>query len=154
AQVTAVQTVTVEPTATRVVPASRAVVTQTQARPTSTPLPLLDPKQLVKARRGDISALLLLNGRVTARQETSLGFGTKGIVDQVPVSQGQSVSAGQVLASLETRDLQQQLSDAQSALQITHLRLQQLQQQTAAQAQALQQAQAQQDADAAKQASV
>jgi multidrug resistance efflux pump len=94
---------------------------------------------------------LQLSGTVSAVTETQLSFGAKGTIDQVLVSPGQTVRSGDTLATLDTRDLQQKISDTQSALQISNLRLQQLQQQTAAQAQAQQQLLAQQQADAAKQ---
>jgi HlyD family secretion protein len=145
------QTVTAEPTAAPAPIAPRIVVKEA-ARPTAVPAPQFDPKQLVKARLGDMVESLQLSGRVSAVQELPLGFGIKGAVNNVAVSPGQAVEAGALLASVDTRDLQRQLDDSQSDLQITRLRLQQLQQRTAAQAQARQQSVAQQQADAARQA--
>jgi multidrug efflux pump subunit AcrA (membrane-fusion protein) len=150
-QAQVVQTVTAEPTATAV-PAVPTPVVVNQPRAASAPS--LDPRQLVSARRGDIVNSLQLSGRVVAVQEAQLTFGTKGIVDQVLVAPGQPVNEGDVLVTLDTHDVLQQLSDARSALQITILRLQQLQQSTAAQSEAQQQLATQQQADAARQSAL
>lgn len=61
---------------------------------------------------------VVLSGRTQSASTVSLGFADQGRIASVNVIEGQSVRSGQVLARLETADLQAQLKNAQAELAI------------------------------------
>jgi HlyD family secretion protein len=61
---------------------------------------------------------VVLSGRTQSASTVSLGFADQGRIASVNVTEGQSVRSGQVLARLETADLQAQLKNAQAELAI------------------------------------
>jgi HlyD family secretion protein len=65
--------------------------------------------------RGDVQSSVPADGRI-AVDEWSLSFGTAGRVVSVNVSEGETVSAGQVLASLDDTKAKAQVSQARSGL--------------------------------------
>jgi HlyD family secretion protein len=56
-------------------------------------------------------------GEITAMQDSDLVFQVQGIVAEVNVKEGDTVKKGDVLASLDTRTLDQQVQQAQAGLQ-------------------------------------
>src|SRR5262245_45331445 len=66
---------------------------------------------------GSLVASVAGSGTVAAAQSLDLAFQPSGTVTQVLVKEGDTVSAGQALAQLDTRDLELQLASAQAALQ-------------------------------------
>lgn len=73
--------------------------------------------------RGSLEATVELAGSVTPRDSRSLGFGTVGTVASVAVRAGDTVRAGQVLASLDDGVAQTQVRAAQAALASAAARL-------------------------------
>lgn len=76
---------------------------------------------------GSIAATVNGAGNVTPHQQASLSFGTSGTVTKVNVQVGDQVKAGQVLAELDTDDLELQLENAQVNLKIAQNKLTQTQ---------------------------
>jgi multidrug efflux pump subunit AcrA (membrane-fusion protein) len=74
--------------------------------------------QFVNVEEGSITESVSLTGNTTPEQSVSLSFGSNGIVSNVYTSLGKEVKAGQVLAGLDTKDLQAQLHSAQAGLTI------------------------------------
>jgi HlyD family secretion protein len=66
--------------------------------------------------RGELIQSVSGSGQVKPAQDTSLNFGTSGIVAQVLVKEGQHVQQGAILASIDTTDLDQQVLQAQANL--------------------------------------
>jgi HlyD family secretion protein len=70
----------------------------------------------VAVARGRIVGSILGSGAIAAQQSVDLYFQTAGIVTAVAVAEGDVVQAGQVLAEVDTSDLQLSLANAQAAL--------------------------------------
>lgn len=78
-----------------------------------------------QVKRGTIISSVETTGKLEAQTSARLSFRTSGRVERVIAKQGDQVKAGQVLAELESDNLQRQLREAQAQSQISHLRLQQ-----------------------------
>ena len=74
--------------------------------------------QFVTVERGSISESVSLTGNTTPEQSVFLSFGSSGIVSHIYSDLGKKVSAGQVLAELNSSDLVAQLHNAQAGLTI------------------------------------
>ena len=72
---------------------------------------------------GKMVASVAGSGRVAAAQSLDLAFQASGSVTQVLVKEGDSVTAGQPLAQLDTRDWQLQVASAQAALDSANIKL-------------------------------
>ena len=81
----------------------------------------------VTVDRGDISATVSATGAVLPEREVSLGFSASGTIAQVDVEVGQQVGAGQVLASLDTTDLELAVRQAEIGVAQAQAQLRQLQ---------------------------
>src|SRR5262245_60140218 len=77
--------------------------------------------------RGNIVASVSGSGSVAAAQALDLAFQTSGTVTKVLVKEGDAVAAGQPLATLDDRDLQLQVDNAQASLQSAQAKLKQTQ---------------------------
>ena len=66
--------------------------------------------------RGSVTQTVSVSGSVNASGQARLAFKTGGRISSVMVSVGQTVSAGQALAQLDTTDLQTALATAQQNL--------------------------------------
>ncbi len=66
--------------------------------------------------RGELIQSVSGSGQVKPAQDTSLNFGTSGIVAQVLVKEGQQVQQGARLATIDTTDLDQQVLQAAANL--------------------------------------
>jgi HlyD family secretion protein len=66
--------------------------------------------------RGTLAATVTAAGNIQASQTADLSFGQTGTVKQINVAVGDEVTAGQVLAELDTADLELQVRSAQVAL--------------------------------------
>ncbi len=73
-------------------------------------------KQLVTVTRGPLTETISAEGTVAAAQTDDLSFGASGTVTAVNVSAGDKVTAGQVLATLDSASLQSDVDQAQSNL--------------------------------------
>lgn len=74
--------------------------------------------QTTTVQRGNVVDSVVLSGSTESASAVSLGFAAQGRVGSVRVKEGDKVTAGQVLASLDTADLQASLKNAQAALVI------------------------------------
>lgn len=77
--------------------------------------------------RGTIAATVNATGSIEPEASASLSFGAPGTVRQVTVIRGQQVSAGDVLATLDADELSLALQQAEDALRIQQLTLEQVQ---------------------------
>jgi HlyD family secretion protein len=75
--------------------------------------------------RGTIISSVETTGKLEPQTEASLSFQTGGQVVKVLAKQGDNVEEGQVLAELDTSDLQSNLDQANAQLDISKLKLQQ-----------------------------
>ena len=66
--------------------------------------------------RGDIRITISTSGVIQAEDEVKLGFESSGVVKQVQVKVGDAVRTGDVLAELDTADVQLDLRKAQVLL--------------------------------------
>jgi HlyD family secretion protein len=74
---------------------------------------------------GTLTATVNTAGNIVPAQEVTLDFQTSGQVKTVNVQVGDQVKAGQVLATLDTSDLELQVANAQAALTIAQAKLEQ-----------------------------
>lgn len=77
--------------------------------------------------RGSIAATVNATGNVEANQQINLNFDSPGRVAEVLVEEGETVTAGQVLARLDTKDLEFAIAQAQANVDAQQARLDQLQ---------------------------
>ncbi len=82
----------------------------------------------VVVTRGNLVSGVTGSGTIAAEQSLNLSFQTGGTVTRVMVTAGDTVSAGQILAQLDDRNLQIQLTNARAGLTSAQARLTQLQQ--------------------------
>jgi len=71
------------------------------------------------------SAKIVAEGKVVPAKNASLGFQIGGVVAQVPVTVGSQVKAGQVLAQLDSKNLDLSLAQADANLAVAQSRLNQ-----------------------------
>jgi HlyD family secretion protein len=74
-------------------------------------------------QEGTLTATVTSAGNITAAQQVALNFQETGVVQKVAVQVGDQVKAGQVLASLDTSNVQLQLQNAQVNLKIAQDKL-------------------------------
>ncbi len=79
--------------------------------------------ETTQVTRGSISSTVSATGSIEPEAEVSLSFRTPGRVAQILVTEGQAVSEGQLLASLDVTDLQLALEQADISLQISQAQL-------------------------------
>lgn len=79
--------------------------------------------QTARVQRGTIVATVFAVGNVVPSREVSLVFPLIGTVRQVNVQAGDQVAVGQVLATLEASDLEQEVANAQLNLTIREAEL-------------------------------
>ena len=77
--------------------------------------------------RGGITATVAGTGTIAAEQSLDLSFSINGTVTEVLVSEGETVRVGQLLARLDTRDLQLQVDSATASLESARAQLEQRQ---------------------------
>lgn len=70
----------------------------------------------VAAKIGNISQSITISGTIEPVTNLELSFGSTGLVNTVNVQPGQSVQAGQVMATLDTTSLEAQVSQAQATV--------------------------------------
>jgi len=90
-------------------------------------------QQLVKVVRGDLAVSVSGSGNIETSREARLTFGSGGRIDRIYVDEGDEVTKGKILASLDTDALELARTQAQVALTQAQLALTQaeLSQQTA-----------------------
>ncbi|MDE3089369.1 MAG: efflux RND transporter periplasmic adaptor subunit [Chloroflexota bacterium] len=77
-------------------------------------------------RRGTLIATVSATGAISPRREAQMAFSASGPLTQLPVSQGDPVKAGAVLASLDTRASEFQLAQSEASLTAAQAKLDQL----------------------------
>lgn len=96
--------------------------------PTPLPTPIVPEKPTYVVEQGTVVNTLEFTGRVAPVLEQALFFKSDGFVAQVFMQRGDQVQAGDVLAQLEITDLQNQLAQANVALETAEIRLAQAEQ--------------------------
>ncbi len=66
----------------------------------------------VKVERGDVQQTVTAPGKLVGLREIDLSFGTGGALTRLDVRPGDTVTKGQILAALDTADLQLQVAQA------------------------------------------
>ncbi len=79
--------------------------------------------ETVQVSRGSIASTVSATGNIEPEAQVSLSFRSAGRVDQVLVSVGQAVAEGQLLAQLDTTDLELALEQAEVSLEISQAQL-------------------------------
>jgi len=79
--------------------------------------------QTVSVRRGPLVVTVRAVGAVTAPPEVVLNFGIGGRLKELQVVEGDVVQAGDVLARLDTTDLELQVAQAEAALALSRAQL-------------------------------
>jgi HlyD family secretion protein len=74
--------------------------------------------QTATVQQGNVVNNVILSGSTQSASAVNLGFASQGRVASVTVKEGDKVSAGEVLAVLDTADLQASLKNARAALTI------------------------------------
>ena len=98
---------------------------------------------IVRVLRADLVATVVASGNVAAPYRVNIGSQVVGVVADVPVDEGQTVKAGDVLIRLDDREAKAAVVQAEGALEQADARLRQLRELTLPAAEAsLQQAQA------------
>lgn len=75
--------------------------------------------QTEKARRGDLVVTVSATGTLSPVNEVEVGIEVSGTIEKVFADYNDQVKVGQVLAKLDTRRLQAQTQQSQSALEVT-----------------------------------
>ncbi|MGD8626071.1 MAG: efflux RND transporter periplasmic adaptor subunit [Anaerolineae bacterium] len=86
-----------------------------------------EQRQEAPVERGTLLAMVNATGTILPEKQTTLSFKSPGRVAEVAVSEGQSVRSGQVLARLETDDLQFAIDQAELGLATAQAQLLRLQ---------------------------
>jgi HlyD family secretion protein len=89
--------------------------------------------QMTTVSLGSLAATVAGAGNITSHAAVNLSFGTSGVVTKLNVNQGDRVIAGQVLAQLDTSNLELQLQNAQVNLKVAQDKLAQAQNPNSAQ---------------------
>ena len=79
--------------------------TQSQTNP--------QPPATVAVTRGDVQRLVTASGKLVNTRQTTLSMGASGQLAEINVRPGDRVKQGQVLASLDTTDLEQEVARAE-----------------------------------------
>lgn len=82
--------------------------------------------QTAPVQRGTLAAVVSAAGTIQANAQTALAFQTSGQVTEIDVAPGDHVTKGQVLMKLDTTDLQLAVDQAQAAVDIAQVKLDQL----------------------------
>jgi HlyD family secretion protein len=80
--------------------------------------------QTATIQRGNLTATIAAAGTVAARSQVVLMFQASGQIKEIDVKVGDKVKAGQVLAKLDTTDLETSVAMAQNALDTSQVQLQ------------------------------
>ena len=91
------------------------------ATPTPIPTPIVPTKPTYTVQRGEVVKKLQFTGRIAPVVEEELFFRTSGYVGVVLVERNDAVQADDILAELETTDLQNQLAQARAELKSIRL---------------------------------
>ena len=93
----------------------------TEATPTPIPTPIVPVKPTYRVQLGEVVKSVQFTGRIAPVVEQELFFRSPGYVGAVYVERDDWVKAGDILAELETTDLQNQLAQAKTELEAARL---------------------------------
>ena len=91
--------------------------------PTPIPTAVVAAKPTYVVERGDVIYEQTVNGRVVPLVDAPLSFSISGVVREVYFERNSTVQAGDVIATLDTTPLEEELIQAQAALDIAQTRL-------------------------------
>ena len=74
------------------------------------------PVKLIPIEKGNSNDPIAVSGQFTTDDEVVLSFKTAGVINQVFVKEGDAVSQGQVLATLQLTEINAQVQQAQLAV--------------------------------------
>lgn len=94
---------------------------------TKSAVPVIEREEAL-VRRGTLLAMVNATGTILPKEQTTLSFKSAGRVAEVLVREGQPVYAGDLLARLETTDLEFAVAQAELALETARAQLLRLQQ--------------------------
>ncbi len=83
--------------------------------------PAVRPARIVEVTRRGIADRLEMVGRVEAAQTVDMAFEVSGRLAELPVREGQRISAGTLLAAIDPTDYQLALREAEVQLKLTRL---------------------------------
>ncbi len=83
--------------------------------------------QVVPVEQGDLTEIVQVNGALEPRDRASVAFAAGVRVSELLVAEGELVTAGQVLARLETRDLELKVASARAEVDLAQRALDKLQ---------------------------
>ena len=92
-----------------------------EATPTPIPTPIVPVNPTYQVQRGEVVEIVQFTGRIAPVVEEELFFRTAGYVEVVYVERDDWVQAGDILAELETTDLQNALAQARAELEAAEL---------------------------------
>ncbi len=75
------------------------------------------PVTIVRVQAADLKQTVLATGQVTSQTDLDLSFSSSGVIARLPVSVGDKVSSGQLLAALDNRNEYASLKSAQANYQ-------------------------------------
>ena len=75
--------------------------------------------KLTPVKTGDYSLPIISSGLISTEIESRLSFKGNGIISRIYVTEGQSVSAGQVLATLDLTEIDAQVSQTKNNVEKT-----------------------------------
>lgn len=94
------------------------------SEPTPLPTAVAPLRPTYAVERGEVLFQATFQGRISSVVQEPLAFALGGVVAQVYGERGSMVTAGQLLAELDSQELEQQLFQAQASLSIAQARLQ------------------------------
>jgi len=99
------------------------VLEDTQPTPTSLPTLVQPARATTQVQRGEVVKEIELTGYIVASKSQDLFFYSDGYVRAINVKRDDKVTQGQVLATLDAKDLESQLAEAQLALKTSQAQL-------------------------------
>lgn len=102
---------------------TRQAPNNSSAQPTLVPTAVPSARTTYNVERGDVIYDVSLAGRISPVIEEPLAFPIDGVVEEVTARREAEVEAGEVLAKLDTQDIEEELLLAQQALTIAESRL-------------------------------
>ncbi|MEQ8220936.1 MAG: efflux RND transporter periplasmic adaptor subunit [Candidatus Eremiobacterota bacterium] len=85
------------------------------------------PVEIVTVKKGDVRVTVESSGELKADDALTINTNNSGIIEELNVKEGDYVKKGQIVAVIEPNDIEDQLTQAQAALNTAHLRLAQAQ---------------------------
>ena len=99
------------------------VLEDTRPTPTSLPTQVQPAQATTQVQRGQVVKEVELTGYIVAAKSQDLFFYSDGYVRTINVKRGDKVTQGQVLATLDAKDLESQLAEAQLSLKTSQAQL-------------------------------